>query len=270
LYGEVEGGLEKIFEQLEGHPELRNILILSQVGAGIGLCIAAFLFLTILNWSLPLLLDGRGASVVTLLITGLIVFFSFGPNSLFMEWNQKVVFPEFLKDFEKFAREMEDAAADQTKTMTNFSTLLDLVVGILMIGILPAIGEELVFRGIIQNELFRGTRNIHLSIWTAAILFSAIHFQFYGFIPRMMLGALFGYLYYWSGSLWLAIFAHFFNNTAQVVALYLFQHGDLKYDIESSDSIPISAVLSGTIITAGLLYYFYRYFRNQKPQTHYL
>ena len=90
-----------------------------------------------------------------------------------------------------------------------------------MIAIIPAIGEELLFRGVIQRIFTRWTRSNHWGIWIAAILFSALHMQFYGFVPRMLLGVLFGYLLVWSGSMWLPIIAHFLNNALAVIAMYM-------------------------------------------------
>ena len=141
------------------------------------------------------------------------------------------------------------------------------MLGLVVIAIIPAIGEELVFRGIVQNELLRWTKNAHISIWLAAIVFSTVHLQFYGFLPRVVLGAMFGYLYHWSGNLWLAMFAHFVNNAVQVVALFFYQRGNLQYDVEGTESVPANFIVIGTLLTAGLLYYFYKYFENKKTLT---
>jgi uncharacterized protein len=113
--------------------------------------------------------------------------------------------------------------------------------------------------------LFKATKNIHVSIWFAAILFSAIHFQFFGFVPRMLLGALFGYIYYWSGNLTLAILAHFVNNGVSVLALYLHQQGAFDFDMESPEAAPVQVVMFAAVVTAGLLYYFYKHFEHRKP-----
>jgi membrane protease YdiL (CAAX protease family) len=101
-----------------------------------------------------------------------------------------------------------------------------------MIAVLPAVGEELLFRGVIQKLFSKITRSHHWGIWISAILFSALHLQFYGFIPRLLLGAMFGYLLVWSGSLWLPILAHFINNAAAVTALFMIDHGYLNPSIE--------------------------------------
>ena len=87
---------------------------------------------------------------------------------------------------------------------------------------MPAICEEFIFRGAVQRVIFRLKSNPHVAIWLSAFIFSAIHFQFYGFLPRLLLGAAFGYIYFWTGSIWYAVFAHFLNNAyAVVVAFYL-------------------------------------------------
>jgi len=115
-----------------------------------------------------------------------------------------------------------------------------------MIALLPAIGEELLFRGVIQRIFIRWTKNSHWGIWIAAILFSALHMQFYGFIPRLLLGALFGYLLVWSGSMWLPIAAHFVNNAVAVIGMYMIDKGTINPEFEeigsTGDSIYLSVI----------------------------
>jgi hypothetical protein len=181
-------------------------------------------------------------------------------NSVFIDWNAHVSFPEWLKDFEEWARQREEVAESVTKFLTQFSGANELAIGFLVIAILPAIGEELVFRGMLQPQLYRSSKNIHIAIWTSAILFSAFHLQFFGFVPRMLLGALFGYLYYWSGNLWMSIFAHFVNNGFSVLMLYLRQKGTVEMDIESPEAAPWQAVVGFTLLVVILLVYYKRFF----------
>jgi uncharacterized protein len=194
----------------------------------------------------------------------ILVIVFMGVNSVFIEWNSTAQFPEFLKGFEQWAREKEDLAAKMTEFLTEFNSFFEVAIALFVIAVLPAIGEEIVFRGIVQNLLRKLTNNIHVSIWIAAFLFSAIHLQFFGFVPRLLLGALFGYLYYWSGSLTMAMLAHFVNNGFSVLAIYFYQKGTMTYDLESPESLPLTAVAVCTVATAGLLFYFYNYFRNLK------
>jgi len=107
----------------------------------------------------------------------------------------------------------------------------------------------------LQPQLQRATNNIHVAIWISAFLFSSLHMQFFGFVPRLFLGALFGYLYYWSGNLIVPMVAHFINNGFSVIMLYLHQLGKIDIDVESTKAVPWSAVISGTILTFALLVY---------------
>ena len=201
----------------------------------------------------------------TLVIVLVIVFM--GLNSIFIEWNQNFKFPEALGGWEESLRSMENQLTELTTYLTTFDSTSQIIIAFIVIAILPAIGEELVFRGIIQKELFRGTKNIHVSIWIAAAIFSAIHMQFYGFVPRMLLGALFGYLYHWSGNLTLSMLAHFVNNGFTVIALYLHQQKLIDIDIESTESAPWQAVLFSAIFTAVLLYTFRKFYLQKNLTT---
>jgi membrane protease YdiL (CAAX protease family) len=126
---------------------------------------------------------------------------------------------------------------------------------ILSMAVVPAIFEELVFRGILQPLIARMSRNVHVGIWLSAALFSLIHMQFYGFIPRLLLGAVLGYLVIWSGSLWTAIFAHFVNNALAVLMYKTF--GSLETPEDSTMSQWYGYVVSTSIFVA-LVYWFYK------------
>ncbi|GHB76235.1 CPBP family intramembrane glutamic endopeptidase [Persicitalea jodogahamensis] len=185
----------------------------------------------------------------------LLVVLAFMPlNGLIIEWNQGMVLPDFLSGVEQWMRDKEEQLEGLTNFLTDFDSPTQFAIALLVIGIIPAIGEEVLFRGVLQRKLMEEWLNPHLAIWVAAALFSAIHVQFYGFIPRMLLGALFGYLYYWSGSLWVAIFAHFVNNGFMVMMLYLYHQKMVDYNIEDNESVPWSAALISLVATSALLY----------------
>jgi uncharacterized protein len=122
------------------------------------------------------------------------------------------------------------------------------LMGILVIGVLAGIGEEFLFRGVLQPKLHLFTGNAHVAIWLSAFIFSAIHFQFYGFFPRMMLGAVFGYLYLYSGSLVYPIIGHILNNTFTVVLVYLNKLGKIEFNIDETDQVSIPLALIGLLI----------------------
>ena len=156
-----------------------------------------------------------------LLMIVIVLFFSFLPLlNLVAMVNAEMQLPEWLSGIEEWMRQSEDGAAEITKAFLRMDQPSDLLVNILLIGILPAVGEELIFRGIIQQVINKGKKNYHIGIWVSAVLFSALHFQFYGFLPRLFLGALFGYLFVWTRNLWVPIFVHFLNNTFALLAAY--------------------------------------------------
>jgi uncharacterized protein len=263
------GSIQEMVEALQNptsDPELKMPLYIMQGAASaVGLILAPMLYMSSRQTSITRLFKNNKLEALPVIVTAVVVIVFMAVNSVFIEWNTNFTFPEFAKGFERWAREREDAAAELTEFLTQISSTGELIVAIIVIAVLPGIGEEIVFRGLIQNELYRGSKNIHVSIWFAAILFSAIHFQFFGFVPRLLLGALFGYLYYWSGNLTLAMLAHFVNNGVSVVAMYFYQKGAIEYDLESPQSAPSGIVITSALITAGLLYYFYKYFENRKP-----
>ena len=120
----------------------------------------------------------------------------------------------------EWAGALEEQAAIMTKSLLSFETNFDVVVVLFSVAVLPAVCEEWLFRGTVQSLIMRATGNIHLAVWIAAVLFSAVHMQFFGFIPRMLLGACFGYLVVFSGSLWPAILGHFINNAGVVLSAW--------------------------------------------------
>ena len=179
----------------------------------------------------------------SLLLIVLIMFTAPGVINIVNEWNQSIVFPPSLKTIEDAMRSSEEIAKAQTDAFLSTTTITGLLLNILIVGMIAALGEEILFRGILQNLFWKWTKNIHLAIWIAAFIFSFIHFQFFGFFPRLLLGALLGYLYYWSGSLWANIFAHFVNNAASVVAYFLLQRGAIDENLTESSSW-IAALIS--------------------------
>lgn len=209
---------------------------------------------------LSIFFNNNNIITIPLLLTIFIVIAFMTVNSIFIEWNAKMELPEFLRGFEAWAKRLEEQAEVLTQMMTRFDNKVDLGLALIVIAVVPAVGEELLFRGLIQNQLGGITKNAHVAIWLAAIIFSAFHFQFYGFVPRMLLGALFGYLYYWSGNLLVPIFAHLMNNGLTLILLYMYQHGAIEFDIESETSVPFTNIIFSLVLVVALIFYFKRYF----------
>ena len=171
------------------------------------------------------------------------------------ELNQQLNLPGGLMDS---VRSAEDQAQALTKVFLKMPTTQDLLFNLFLIALLPAVAEEFFFRGVVQKIFYEGTRNVHAAVWLGAALFSFIHFQFLGFLPRLFLGVILGYLFVYSGSIWVPIAAHALNNGSQVIASYLFQHGQIKYNIEDETAPPIHFVVASAAITAALFYFIYK------------
>ena len=150
--------------------------------------------------------------------------------------NEQIALPAFLEPLEAWMKTQEETAKTLTDQFMHVTTFGGLIINILLMAVLPAISEELTFRGVLMN-LFKakGESVPHLAIWCSAILFSAIHLQFYGFVPRMLMGALFGYMLVWTGSLWTPILMHFTNNAMAVILYFVSLRAG--WDIEMMDAI---------------------------------
>lgn len=177
------------------------------------------------------------------------------PMERIIAWNEAVRLPESLAALESWLRAQEDAAQALTQQILQFGSVGDMLAMLLIVGVLTGIGEEFVFRGIVQRLLLEKLRNSHAAVWIAAFLFSAIHFQFYGFVPRMLLGAFFGYLLVWSGNIWLPVAAHALNNSFAVLDAYFSENMAASEEIRNWAtaggvwiwlvSLPILTVLLG-------------------------
>jgi membrane protease YdiL (CAAX protease family) len=193
-------------------------------------------------------------------LIAILVIFSFAPPLEYLiTLNEHMKLPGILKPVEEWMRSEEDKMAALTRKLLEMHSIRGLVVNMVMIAVLPAIGEELFFRGCIQRTLGRWFRSYHAAVWITAILFSAIHLQFYGFIPRMLLGALLGYLYAWGKNIWLPVLAHFTNNAVSVIASYAYQSQGKPSDAfeKAGPGNPLLC-LAGALATAVLLYVYWR------------
>ncbi|TDN36264.1 CPBP family intramembrane metalloprotease [Hymenobacter sp. UV11] len=198
---------------------------------------------------------------------GLVIICSVPFLSALVSWNAGVHFPTPLHDFELWARDKEDQAAGLTKFLTDFNSPGRLLVGLIVIAIVPAMAEELVFRGGVQRNLVVWFNSRHVGVWLAAAIFSAIHVQFFGFVPRFVLGLVLGYLYEWSGNILVSMAAHFTQNAFQLILLYLAQGKQLPsaFDPDSTQPLPWPPILLSAVLTAGLLYWLHQRWAAGRP-----
>ena len=173
---------------------------------------------------------GEGIWAVVLMLVALPAI------NLLAHINEQMALPAFLEPLEAWMKTQEETAKNLTDQFMHVTTFGGLIINLLLMAVLPAISEELTFRGVLMN-LFKvkGESVPHLAIWCSAILFSAIHLQFYGFVPRMLMGALFGYMLVWTGSLWTPILMHFTNNAMAVILYFVSLRAG--WDIEMMDAI---------------------------------
>jgi membrane protease YdiL (CAAX protease family) len=158
---------------------------------------------------------------------------------------------DYIPKVVKSMKQMEEDAKLLTEGFLRMNNIGDLLFNLFLIAIIPAIGEEMFFRGVIQKKLKNILRNPHIAILITSFIFSAIHMQFFGFLPRFFLGIILGYLFYYSGSLWMPIIAHFINNALFVFLSYLYPER-INEDISIS---MIQAVISLLIV----LFFIYLY-----------
>ena len=189
-----------------------------------------------------------------ILIGVALMFVSLPVTNQLARWNESVTFTADFKELEDYLKMLEDTATAATKKMLNVDTFGGLLLNLLVIALIPAIGEELTFRGVLQQGLMR-KMNPHVAIFITAAIFSFIHFQFYGFLPRMFLGLLLGYMFYITGSLWTSILMHFVNNGTAVLLYYLNHKDIINIDPEHFGEVSISWVVMISLGVTALLVY---------------
>lgn len=180
--------------------------------------------------------------------------------------NKEMILPEFMAPVENWMKEQEETTERLTLLLLADHGILTLLANLLVIGVTAAVTEEFLFRGALQRIIGKWTANRHVVIWSAAIVFSAFHLQFYGFVPRLLLGAYFGYLLYWSKNIWLPVFAHFANNAFAVISMSdetLKNNEFISGDISTDDLLPLGLI---SLFTLFLFYLGVRKLRQKLVQ----
>ena len=185
----------------------------------------------------------------------LVMIFSIPVINLIASLNSMIRLPNFMAGVQHSMDEASKTYQTITESYMKVQTLKGLGINLLVVAIIPAVGEELLFRGVIQRIFSNWTRSAHWGIIISAFIFSAFHVEFYGFFPRWILGIMFGYFLFWSGSMWLPIFGHFVNNATAVITFYLISKGTINEkmaDVGSkSDVLPLT-ILSLLLTVTGI------------------
>jgi len=258
--------LPELSSRIGEHSVLRCMQML-QLFSSVGLFLLppiAFIFITRIRY-----FNIKIFPSVLVSIIGMLLMWSFLPLINFSaELNASIQLPSYFDSIMQWIHEKEDAANIVANGFLKMEGLADLWLSLFIIAIIPAIGEELLFRGTIQPILKKVFKNPHLAIWGAAFIFSFIHFQFLGFLPRFLIGGFLGYLFYWSGSIWLAVLVHFTNNATAVVVYYLYQHNFIQQttdDLGTGEYTLIELIISIILIVFGLRYIYLRTLIKSSP-----
>lgn len=171
----------------------------------------------------------------------------------FLSWigllNQQMVLPDFLSGLENWMMNTEETASQQISAFLNVKSFGAILFNFIMIAFIPAIGEELLFRGVLIRLFKKWSGSIHIAVIVSSIVFSALHMQFYGFFPRLALGLILGYTFVWTSSLWIPIILHFLNNATILMVYYIYKTPDvLDSDIESIGSTDNAFVIIGSLL----------------------
>lgn len=242
---------------------LKYMQVVSQAGIFI---LPAFVFAALMSkriWhylqmnSLP---DARQMLAVFFLVFAILP----GINWL-MEINAAMSLPSWLQGVESWMRASENEAARLTEAFLATTTPGGLIANLFIIALMAAVGEELLFRGILQKLFTNWLGNVHLGVLVTSVLFSMFHLQFFGFLPRLLLGILFGYMLVWSGSLWLPVLAHFINNASAVLVYYFYNRGAIATPAEDFGTIRnLPLLMLSLLASAALMYIIYHYHKTTK------
>ncbi len=204
-----------------------------------------------------------------LVISTIIIFVALPFISWLGEINKNMSLPEWLSGIENWMERMEVESNQLIVAFLNVKSLSGMLFNVFMIAIIPAIGEEFLFRGVVLRLFKEWTKNIHFAVIISAILFSALHLQFYGFLPRLLLGIILGYMFVWSGSLWVPMLIHFINNAFAIVFIYATGSIDLiNSDVESigsSDSVIV--IVASVIFFVFFMLISYKWYRDKQITT---
>ena len=201
--------------------------------------------------------------VDTLLLVAATIVAMVPAMNCIVEWNKGMTLPESMAGMEAWMRAAEENAGKMTLLIFGNWSAGAYIVALMIAGVLAGVSEEMYFRGTLQRLIATVPVNKHVAVWVTAVIFSAVHMQFYGFVPRMLLGAYFGYLAVWTECLWVPVVAHILNNSLAATSMWL-AHRDGTAAIDTIGTEPQHwwLTLTSAVIVAALITMTYK--RNKK------
>ena len=190
-------------------------------------------------------------------LLGIVAMFTVIPFlSIVTDWNDGIVFPESMRALEEQLRGIQQQSEEIIKLFISQGSLCS---SLLIIAVLAAVSEELLFRSVIQKSLIRLFKNAHVAIIVTAVIFSAFHGDLFGFVPRIILGLMLGYMFWMSGSIFPSMLMHFVNNATIVILYYLNTRGFIDIDVEHFGSTSnVILILLSLIVTIAIFITCYR------------
>lgn len=257
----ISGGGAQALSKLPGLSEKNSLYISAFLQDILAFCIPALLTALYASRS-PLKFTGISVRPRLRQFIGVIavVFFSMPAMNWIIEWNASIHFPTWASSLEAVLRKWEETGAAMTSTMMTGMTIVEFITAICIIGLITGFSEELFFRGALQKIFSESGIKTWIAVWMTAFIFSFMHFQFFGFIPRLLMGVFFGYLFAWSGSLWPAAFAHALNNSMVVIAEWIHINRippEVAYNENATSSGNGILVISSFVMTI-LFFIFFR------------
>lgn len=235
---------------------LKYFQIINQVGVFI---VPAFLFAWLNDKDVSGYLRMDFKVNIRFYILGILVIFTMLPLvSWLLEINGDLVLPRSLDALELWLRQMEEEAATITEAFLDTSSFVGFLYNLFIIALLASLAEEFLFRGVLVRLFTEWTKNVHLGVVIPALLFSALHLQFYGFLPRFLLGVVLGYIFVRSGTIWLPVLVHFVNNGMAVLLAFLSKRGLITTDIESFGATENVYLILGSLVVSFLIMIYIR------------
>lgn len=248
--------LSMVINGLPGSPRT-HLLLSSTVQCLLGFCVPAFLLARFssnnyLKWLYLTKLPSLKAIVGVIIV----YFISMPAMEWLIDWNARIHLPESLSSLEALFRRWEESGESSTKILLESNGWLSVLAGVLVVGVLTGFSEEMFFRGGLQGIFARSSIGKGTAVWMAALIFSAMHFQFFGFFPRLLMGVFFGYLLIWTGSIWVPVFAHVLNNS--IVVLTAAFTGDVSASILDQQNPAVyfgeSVTVIGSVVLTALFF----------------
>ncbi|WP_019540793.1 CPBP family intramembrane glutamic endopeptidase [Proteiniphilum acetatigenes] len=245
---------------VDGGNGVTAIYVGSVMQSVLGTALPAY-FIAVLTHTAParyLKMTANGRMGEKMIFAVLAFIFSYCLASFLSQWNKGMELPASMHEVEQILRSMEDAALETTGLLLSGKTIGSLILNLIIVAGFAAVSEEMFFRGALQQFIQEKFPNGHVAVWITALVFSLVHFQFYGFLPRLLLGALLGYLFLYTRNLWVPILFHFINNAFIIVLHYFW--GDTQW-MRKIEEMPVDGwfalVAAASALCTVLLFWIY-------------